>query len=47
MGYRSIDLNKIKDKNEKNRYKKLKKIWALPDNRSEKDKENDFANALW
>lgn len=47
MGYRSIDLSKIKDKNEKNRYKKLKKIWALPDNRSEKEKENDFANALW
>ena len=47
MSYRAIDLNKIKDKDEKNKYKKLKKIWALPDNRSEREKENDFAEAFW
>ena len=29
MGYRAIDISKIKDKEEKARYKKLKKIYAL------------------
>lgn len=47
MGYRSIDLSKIKDKEQLKKYKRLKNIWALPDQRSEKEKENDFANALW
>ena len=47
MGYRAIDLNKIKDKEERKRYKKLKQEWALPDNRTEEQKENDFAEAFW
>jgi len=47
MGYRAIDLNKIKDKDEKARYKKLQREYALPDNRTEEEKEQDFANALW
>ena len=47
MGYRAIDLSKIKDKEEKNRYRKLQREYALPDNRSVKEKEQDFANALW
>ena len=47
MSYRAVDLNKIKDENEKKKYRKLKQIWALPDNRTEKEKENDFAEALW
>ena len=47
MGYRAIDINKIKDKNEQKRYKNLQKKWALPDDRSEEEKEQDFANALW
>lgn len=47
MSYRAVDLNKIKDKEEQNKYKKLKQIWALPDNRTEKQKENDFAEAFW
>lgn len=47
MGYRAIDLNKIKDKEERKRYKKLKQEWALPDNRTEEQKENDFAKAFW
>ena len=47
MSYRAIDLNKIKDKDEKNKYKRLKKLWALPDNRTEEEKERDFANSFW
>lgn len=47
MGYRSIDLSKIKDKEEKKRYKKLKEIYALPDMRTEEQKERDFGRAFW
>ena len=47
MGYRAIDLNKIKDKEQKKRYRQLKRKWALPDNRSVEEKEKDFANSLW
>ena len=47
MGYRAIDLSKIKDKEEKNRYKQLQRQWALPDNRTIEEKEQDFASALW
>lgn len=47
MGYRAIDLSKIKDKDEKARYRKLKRQYALPDERTEKEKEQDFADAFW
>lgn len=47
MGYRATDLSKIKDKDKKEYYKKLKIKHALPDNRTEEEKEQDFANALW
>lgn len=47
MGYRAIDLSKIKNKEEKAKYRKLQKQFALPDNRSIEEKEKDFANALW
>lgn len=47
MGYRAIDINKIKDKEEKKKYKKLQKEWALPDDRTEEEKEKDFAEAFW
>ena len=47
MGYRSVDLNKIKDKETRDRYAQLKRKFALKDNRTEEEKENDFANALW
>ena len=46
MGYRAIDLSKIKDKEEKKKYKKLKKIYALPDMRTQEQKEADFASAF-
>jgi len=47
MGYRAVDLNKIKDNDEKNKYKRLKNLYSLPDNRTEEEKERDFANAFW
>ena len=47
MGYRAIDLNKIKDKEQKKRYRKLQRQYALPDNRTVEEKEQDFANAFW
>ena len=47
MEYRATDLRKIKDKQEKAKYKRLKELYALPDMRTEEQKENDFANALW
>ena len=47
MGYRAIDLGKIKDKEEKTRYKKLKKLYALPDMRTQEQKEADFGKAFW
>lgn len=46
MGYRAIDLNKIKDKKEKNRYKKLQELYKLPDMRTEEEKEYDFGEAF-
>jgi hypothetical protein len=46
MGYRTIDLSKIKDKEERKRYKKLKQIYALPDMRTQEQKEEDFAMAF-
>ena len=47
MGYRAIDLSKIKNKEEKDKYKRLQREWALPDNRTIEEKEQDFANSLW
>ena len=47
MGYRSIDLGKIKDKDEKKRYKELQKLYALPDMRTDEQKEADFGKAFW
>ena len=46
MSYRAIDLSKIKDKDMKKYYKKMKKLYVLPDLRSEEEKENDFAEAF-
>ncbi len=47
MGYRAMDLSKIKDKEMKAHYKKMQKTYALPDMRTEEEKEADFANKLW
>lgn len=47
MGYRAIDLSKIKDKETKNHYKKLKKLYGLPDIRTTEEKEKDFGSVFW
>lgn len=47
MGYRAMDLSQIKDKEEKERYKKLQKLYALPDMRTQEEKEADFGRAFW
>ncbi len=47
MSYRAIDINKIKNKEEKKRYQKLQREYALPDNRSQEEKEQEFAEAFW
>lgn len=46
MSYRAINLSKIKDKEMRKHYKKMQKLYALPDMRSEEEKENDFAEAF-
>lgn len=47
MKYRATELSSIKDKEMKKFYKKMKKIYSLPDMRTDEEKEDDFANALW
>ncbi len=47
MGYRAINLAEIKDLETKKKYKNLQEIYALPDMRTEEEKESDFANELW
>ena len=46
MGYRAMDVKKIKDKEERKRYRKLQKLYELPDTRTEEEKEYDFAEAF-
>lgn len=46
MGYRSLDLNTIKDKEQKAHYRRLKKIYELPKSKTEIDKLNAIEEAL-
>lgn len=48
MGYRSMDINSIKDKEQKAHYKKMKDIYKIPNNldKSEQQKISDIENAL-
>ena len=46
MGYRAIDLNKIKDKEQKEYYRKLQKIHKIPVAKNEKEKLDEISNAL-
>lgn len=47
MGYRAMDISKIKDKEEKKRYKNLQEVYSLPDMRTAEQKEADFGRAFW
>ncbi len=46
MKYRATELNSIKNKEMKKFYKKMKRLYELPDMRTEEEKENDFAEAF-
>lgn len=43
MGYRSVNLSQIKDTERRNYYKKMKRLYALPDTRTLEEKETEFA----
>ena len=43
MQYRSIDLRKIKDKEEQKRYKELKELYKIPISKTEVEKKNSDA----
>lgn len=46
MRYRSMDLNKIKDKEEKNYYRKMQELYKIPIAKDEKDKLEEINNIL-
>lgn len=46
MGYRSIEITNDMSDSEKKYYRKMKQIYALPDNRTQEEKERDFTNAI-
>lgn len=46
MGYRSINLSQIKDIEKRKYYKKMKRLYALPDMRTQKEKEIEFARSF-
>lgn len=46
MGYRAINLSEIKDKETKKYYRKLQIKYRLPDLRTDREKERDFAELL-
>ncbi len=46
MGYRAITIDNNMTDSEKKYYRKMKQIYALPDNRTQEEKERDFNNAI-
>lgn len=46
MGYRVLDLNTIKDKEQKKHYRKLKELYKLPDERTEEEKAQMIIHAF-
>lgn len=46
LGYRTIRITDSMSKAEQKRYRELKRLYALPDNRTEEEKEHDFAASL-
>lgn len=46
MGYRSMDISKIKDKDQKAYYQKMKKIHQLPISKTDKEKTDALTEAL-
>ena len=46
MEYRSCDLSKIRDKQQKQFYMRMKNLYRLPDMRTEAEKERDMVSAM-
>ncbi len=46
MGYRAVNLSDIKDKDQKQFYRKMKKLYKLKDNRSREEMEIDMLSKL-
>ena len=46
MEIRALDLSKVKDKEQKAHYRRLKRVYKLPDPRSEEEREADMIDAL-
>lgn len=46
MGYRAMTIDNNMTDSEKKFYRKMKQIYALPDNRTQEEKERDFHNAI-
>ena len=46
VGYRSIKLEKIKDKEQRKFYRKMKELYKLPDNRTQEERERDMVKAF-
>lgn len=46
MGYRSMDLSKIKEKEQKAYYKKMKQLYEIPISKDEREKLDDINNIL-
>lgn len=46
MGYRGINIGEIKNKDQKQFYKKMKSLYRLKDNRSQPEKEQDMLDKL-
>lgn len=45
--YRTMKISDKMSKEEKTFYRKMKRLYALPDERTEQEKEQDFASMLW
>ena len=46
MSYRSMDISKIKDKEQREHYKKLKRMYEIPKSKNEIDKVNEIEKIL-
>lgn len=46
MGYRSVELSQIGDRNQKKFYRQMKALYSLPDRRTGAQKEQDFEKQL-
>ncbi len=46
LGYRSVELSKIKDKEQRGFYRRMQKMYALPDMRTDEEKDVAVVDAL-